>query len=415
MKRWLALGAALGLGTSILFPASRSWAQHATRISGSESVRTGETDRARALQEENQTLRAAAEAAERKLQRYEQAAAQLVAQAEARSDQLARSNAILREQVQHLERRLAALSASPTSQTNGAAPEEAAAPETAQGTRAPAARDLAQERDDLERELRMTLQRLAEQTILAERAAAQVKPLQARLAVLEAQAVPYTDEERALLAAGRAAATRPESAAPPAPEVVTAPPPGAEKLVAEALRGFRQNRLDAAAAKLREVLQLAPTNVFTLANLATVEYARGQLDEAEQHIQRAIRLAPRDAFSLILLGKVKLAREQYDAALEALSQAAELEPQNAEAQNLLGIVLSEKGLRGPAETALRRAVQLEPGYGEAHNNLAFVYLLQNPPAAELARWHYLKAREAGHPRNAALEEKLKAAGAPVSP
>ena len=105
---------------------------------------------------------------------------------------------------------------------------------------------------------------------------------------------------------------------------------------------------------------------------------------------------------------VKFRQEKYDDALDALSRAAKLDPQNAEVQNYLGITLSNKGMRGPAETALRKAIQLQPGYGAAHQNLAVVYVTQQPPMTELARWHYQKALAGGQPHNADLEKILDA-------
>ena len=80
-------------------------------------------------------------------------------------------------------------------------------------------------------------------------------------------------------------------------------------------------------------------------------------------------------------------------------------------QNYLGITLDHKGLRGPAETALRKAIQIAPEYGAAHNNLAVVYITQKPPLVELSRWHYQKARAAGHPVNPELERMIDAATA----
>jgi cytochrome c-type biogenesis protein CcmH/NrfG len=105
-----------------------------------------------------------------------------------------------------------------------------------------------------------------------------------------------------------------------------------------------------------------------------------------------------------VLAQVKFRQEKFDDALDALSQAAKLEPQNAQVQNLLGLTLSQKGMRGPAETALRKAIQIEPGYGDAHNNLAVVYVTQQPPLLELAKWHYQKALAAGNPHNTFLEK-----------
>jgi Flp pilus assembly protein TadD len=139
---------------------------------------------------------------------------------------------------------------------------------------------------------------------------------------------------------------------------------------------------------------------------------RGNLDDAEKNVKKALASAPNDAYSLSVLGYVKFRQQQYDEALDALSRAAQLNPQNAEIQNILGLTLSHKGLRGPAETALRKAIALDPHHASAHNNLAMIYLTQQPPAVELARWHYEKARAAGHSRNEELERLLKEKGVP---
>ena len=37
-----------------------------------------------------------------------------------------------------------------------------------------------------------------------------------------------------------------------------------------------------------------------------------------------------------------------------------------------------------------------------------IYIVQQPPLVELARWHYQKALAAGNPRNPALEKMLEA-------
>lgn len=67
-----------------------------------------------------------------------------------------------------------------------------------------------------------------------------------------------------------------------------------------------------------------------------------------------------------------------------------------------------------AETAFRKALQADPGFADAHANLATVYLTQQPPSVELARWHYKKALAAGAPRNPDLEKKLLAIDAASS-
>ena len=185
-------------------------------------------------------------------------------------------------------------------------------------------------------------------------------------------------------------------------------PPGTVALVAEAQRYFSARHFDQAEENTCRCCARIQNNVPTLANLAAIELELNHLAAAETNILQAVALAPDDAYSLSVLGHVRFRQAKYDQALDALSRAARLEPQNAEIQNFLGLTLSEKGLRGPAETALRKAIQLEPGYGDAHNNLAVIYLTQQPPLVELARWHYQKALAAGNPHNLRLEQMLEA-------
>jgi tetratricopeptide (TPR) repeat protein len=155
-----------------------------------------------------------------------------------------------------------------------------------------------------------------------------------------------------------------------------------------------------------QVLQQDKQNVPTLANLAMIELDLDHFETAEINIKQAVALAPDDPYSLFVLGRLKFRQKKFDEAIDAFSRAAKLDPQDAQVQNFLGLALSEKGLRGPAETALRKAIQLEPGYANAHNNLAVIYLTQQPPLVELARWHYQKALAAGHPKNLELEKLL---------
>lgn len=246
--------------------------------------------------------------------------------------------------------------------------------------------------------------------------------LQARLAVLEAQPVPFTPAELAALrkpavqlAASSGDATAPSEVSPTTvppttpKKIVKEPPPGAGALAAAAQSAFLARRFDEAEDKYKEVLRQDEDNVFSLGNLAAIQIEMNKLDEAEKHLTKALSMDPTDEFCLYLMGRVKFQRGKMDEALDLLSQAAKANPDSAETQNYLGIVLSEKGLRAPAETAFRKAIQLQPNYAAAHNNLAFIYATQKPSALALARWHYQKALEAGHPKNPDLEKLLSEA------
>jgi len=190
-------------------------------------------------------------------------------------------------------------------------------------------------------------------------------------------------------------------------------PPGTAALVAQAQRYYANKQYAKAEETYLQVLQQDNKNVPTLANLAAIQLDLGHIEAAEINIKQAVALAPDDPYSRFVLGRLKFRQKQYDEAIDALSRAAQLDPEDAQVQNFLGLALSEKGLRGPAETALRKAVQLEPNYASAHNNLAVIYLTQQPPLVELARWHYQKALAAGHPHNPELEKLLDATKPPA--
>jgi tetratricopeptide (TPR) repeat protein len=192
-------------------------------------------------------------------------------------------------------------------------------------------------------------------------------------------------------------------------------------LVRTAVRAFEAGHYAEAEQKYLELVRQAPENVTVLANLASAQVELGRVadyekdpqralrhfGDAEKNVQRVLQLAPDDDFGLYLLGRIRYRQDKLDQALDALSRSAKANPNYAEAQNFLGIVLSEKGLRGAAEVALRKAVQLQPNNADAHYNLAVVYAMQKPPAFALARWHYKKARNAGHPGNADVEKLLQ--------
>jgi Flp pilus assembly protein TadD len=239
----------------------------------------------------------------------------------------------------------------------------------------------------------------------------EVNALRARLAVDEAQVIPYTPEELALFKQ-------------PAPQLanrnaekksIKELPGGAAQLVAEAQNYFSARQFDKAEDDYQKILQRDENNGLVLANLATIEMEQGKLDDAEKHISAAVAQSPDDAYNLSILGYLKFRQEKYDDALDALSRAAKLDPRNPEIENYLGVTLSHKGLRAQAETALRKAIQLDPNYGPAHNNLAVIYINQSPPLVELARWHYQKALDAGQPHNPDLEKVLDAKRPPANP
>ncbi len=228
--------------------------------------------------------------------------------------------------------------------------------------------------------------------------------LRARLEMVEASPVPYTAEELAFLS--QPSTTLMASVRNSARKSVRELPASAAVTLDEAKRYFVAHELDKAEAKYLEVLKLDQKNVVVLADLAAIELELGRAEDAEKNIKAALAVEPNDDYSLFVLGQVKFREKNYDEAFTALSRAAEINPQNAKVQNFLGLTLSEKGMRGPAETAFRKAIQYDPGFAQAHVNLAVVYITQQPPLVELAKWHYQKALAAGQPPNPGLEKLL---------
>jgi Flp pilus assembly protein TadD len=266
--------------------------------------------------------------------------------------------------------------------------------------------ELTRERDDMRAQLGEANQKLAASSkkSASNQVAAladEVETLRGRLAVDEAQPVPYTAEELALFNAPAPAAA-PVAANKPSTEM----PAGSTALVVQAQSFFAQRKFGQAETNYLHVLEQDSNNVVVLGNLAVIEVEEGKLDEAETHLKAALALKPDDSYNLSRLGYLKFQQEKYDDALDSLGRAAKLDPQNPEIQNYLGVALSHKGLRVQAETALRKAIQLDPNYASAQNNLAVIYLTQKPPLVQLARWHYQKAVDAGQPRNPDFEKAL---------
>jgi tetratricopeptide (TPR) repeat protein len=261
--------------------------------------------------------------------------------------------------------------------------------------------ELTRERDDLQAQLGEANKKLAASSkkpasgqvaVLTE----EVETLRGRLAVDEAQPVPYTAEELALFSAP----------APAQPKASTEMPAGSAALVAQAQSYYSERQYGQAETNYLTILQRDSNNVVVLGNLAAIEVEEGKLDDAEKHLKAALALSPDDAYNLSRLGYLKFQQAQYDEALDALGRAAKLDPQNPEIQNYLGVALSHKGLRVQAETALRKAIQIDPNYAAAQNNLAVIYLSQKPPLVQLARWHYQKALDAGQARNPDFEKAM---------
>lgn len=235
-----------------------------------------------------------------------------------------------------------------------------------------------------------------------------VSAYQTRVAVLQAKPIPLKPEELALFKT-------------PAPSLPTRPARGflrarkeqgiSANMMAEASKQFADKQYEKAEATLKQTTSQSQPNVEALTQLAATQLAQERLPEADATVKQALAVAPDDAVTLQMAGMLRYKQGNMDEAAGYLSRASKLNPKNAETFNYLGLALSHQGMRAAAETALRKALELQPGYGSAHHNLAVIYLSQQPPSVELARWHYQKALAAGHPRNADLEKTLESRAA----
>ncbi len=232
---------------------------------------------------------------------------------------------------------------------------------------------------------------------------AQINILRSRLSIYETKAVPFTEEELALLKKAELSSTKPESYQP---RRVRELPPEASRLVLEAQSSIESGELKQAETKLRQALKYDSTHLSVLFRLASVQIEQNNLEEAQKTINKALEIDPEDAGSLFLLGVLYDRLGRIDDAIDALSRSVKSNADNSDTQIMLGTVLSKKGLRNQAETAFRKAIQIQPGNAKAHMNLAVIYATQNPPFLELAKWHYQKALANGAEKNPELEKRL---------
>jgi Flp pilus assembly protein TadD len=335
--------------------------------------------------------------------------------------------AALRDQNTRLQAQLAALQTAATNAPNARLADDlkqaraqiiqlqAAAAESAkaQAELQQQLRAISEERDGLLRKLDDANRKLAKRKAASadEEIAAlhrELDTLRARLAISEAKAEPFTDEELALLAQ-----PAPSGAPKTSQKSVHEMPAGTKELVASAQNHFAHHEYQQAETDYQQILIRDQTNIIALGNLATIELQQNKYDDAEKHLQAALKQSPKDAYTLSTLGYLKYRQEKYDEALNFLSQAAAQDGSNPEILNYLGVTYSHTGRRNQAESALRKAIAQAPNYAPAHNNLAVIYLTADPASPRLARLHYQKALAAGQPRNPDFEKALADKGVPV--
>ncbi len=106
------------------------------------------------------------------------------------------------------------------------------------------------------------------------------------------------------------------------------------------------------------------------------------------------------------MGLFSIDKAKFDNALTELTKALAINPKSATAHNYLGITASQKGWQEAAEKEMLEAIADNPNYADAHFNLAVIYATAQPPAKELAKRYYAKARQLGAEADASLEKLL---------
>ena len=258
--------------------------------------------------------------------------------------------------------------------------------------------------------------------------AVSTEALKTQMEVLSSPLVALSDEEQNMLKVSAPSLVAPEPSAPAATnaaggtatlssaaEKPASPESYAEKpripeefkeTAAKATALYNEKKFDEAAAAYQQILDKYPQSIYALSNLGVVRFQQQKYPEAEKVLREAIRVAQNDAFSHSVLGIVLVQQEKYDDAIQVLSRAVALDPNDAKTRNYLGISSSRKGLTEAAEQECRKAIELDESYGDAHFNLAVIYATQTPPAKELAKRHYNRALELGVPKDPELEKIL---------
>lgn len=184
-------------------------------------------------------------------------------------------------------------------------------------------------------------------------------------------------------------------------------PPDTKILSQQAAKAFGEGNWAKARAAYKEMLDLDPENSLAWANLGAVEQQDGHETEAMNCFENSVHFNPQLAQSWVALGLIASARGDTYRAVSMLSRAIHEDPQDARAHNHLAITMQSLGWKDAAQLELRRAIELAPEYGIAHFNLALLYLDQKPPAIELARRHYEKARSLGVEKDDLVDERLR--------
>ena len=169
---------------------------------------------------------------------------------------------------------------------------------------------------------------------------------------------------------------------------------------------YQDKRFFDAVIIFRRALKVAPDNLFVIAHVAIAKIQVGKITDARVGLEKVLLKKPKDLLVLTNLAIVYSRLKAYDKAIATLKQILEIDPQSAIAHHDMGVVLGKTGALKESEQYLLRSIALDPNYAKAHLNLASMYLQQTPPALDLARASYEKAKSLGCAADSKIESRL---------
>ena len=169
---------------------------------------------------------------------------------------------------------------------------------------------------------------------------------------------------------------------------------------------YQDKRFFDAVIIFRRALKVAPDNLFVIAHVAIAKIQVGKITDARVGLEKVLLKKPKDLLVLTNLAIVYSRLKAYDKAVATLKQILEIDPQSAIAHHDMGVVLGKTGELKESEQYLLRSIALDPNFAKAHLNLASMYLQQTPPALDLARASYEKAKSLGCAADSKIESRL---------
>ncbi len=204
------------------------------------------------------------------------------------------------------------------------------------------------------------------------------------------------------------------AASPPAPkpeptsliEDLNALSPQAREIADLGTKLYKDKRFFDAVIIFRRALKVAPDNLFVIAHVAIAKIQVGKISDARMGLEKVLLKKPKDLLVLTNLAIVYSRLKDFDKVIATLNLILEIDPQNAVAHHDMGVVLGKTGKLKESEEYILRSIALDPNYTKAHLTLASLYMDQKPPALDLARSNYEKAKTLGAEPDLLLERRL---------